>query len=126
MTTPLSPTAAMATIDFTCQKCEGNFELDSQDLVDGTEKLECPHCENKLTKSANEDFSASLGELQTQLAAIAKKFTASIELDSEELGSIEVDDDDDEAEEEEDDEDEDEDDDDDDDDDEEEDADDDR
>ena len=39
----------MAMIDFTCQKCEGNFELDSQDLIDGTETLECPQCENKLT-----------------------------------------------------------------------------
>ena len=31
------------TIDFTCVKCEGSFELDAQDITDGTEKLECPH-----------------------------------------------------------------------------------
>ena len=86
----------MATIDFTCQKCEGNFELDSQDLVDGTEKLECPHCENKLTKSANEDFTAALGELIAQLTAVSKKFTASIELDSEDLGASDLDEEDDE------------------------------
>jgi hypothetical protein len=78
----------MATIDFTCQKCEGNFELDSQDLVDGTEKLECPHCGNKLTKTANEDFGAALAELQVQLTAIAKKFRAAIEIDSSDLGAI--------------------------------------
>lgn len=107
----------MATIDFTCQKCEGNFELDSQDLIDGTEKLECPHCENKLTKAGNEDFSAALAELAAQLQAISKKFTASIELDSEDLGAAEVDDDEDEDDDEDDDDvDEDEDDDDDDDD----------
>lgn len=106
----------MAMIDFTCQKCEGNFELDSQDLIDGTEKLECPHCENKLTKAANEDFGAALAELTAQLQAIAKKFTASIELDSEDLGAADLDeDDDDEEDEDEDDDDEDDDDDDDDD-----------
>lgn len=93
----------MATIDFTCQKCEGNFELDSQDLIDGTEKLECPHCENKLTKTANEDFGAALAELTAQLAAIAKKFTASIELDTEEVGAVGVDDEDEDDEDEDDD-----------------------
>jgi DNA-directed RNA polymerase subunit RPC12/RpoP len=93
----------MATIDFTCQKCEGNFELDSQDLVDGTEKLECPHCENKLTKSANEDFTAALGELIAQLTAISKKFTASIELDSEDLGAADLDEDEDDDEDDDDD-----------------------
>lgn len=105
----------MATIDFTCQKCEGNFELELQDLVDGTEALECPHCENKLGKVANEDFTAALGELQAQLNAISKKFTAAIELDSEDLGAaaLEEDEDDDEEDDEDDDEDEDEDDDDD-------------
>ncbi len=85
----------MATIDFTCQKCEGNFELDSQDLIDGSEKLGCPHCENKLTKSANEDFAAALGELAAQLAAISKKFSAALELDSEDLGSTDLDEDED-------------------------------
>ncbi|MFZ5440150.1 MAG: hypothetical protein ACOZQL_09090 [Myxococcota bacterium] len=93
----------MATIDFTCQKCEGNFELDSQDLVDGTEKLECPHCENKLAKTANEDFTAALGELIAQMTAISKKFTASLELDSEDLGSADLEADEDEDDDEEDD-----------------------
>ncbi|PZR16041.1 MAG: hypothetical protein DI536_07020 [Archangium gephyra] len=85
----------MATIDFTCQKCEGTFELDSQDLIDGTEKLECPHCENKLTKSANEDFTAALGDLVAAMSAISKKFTASVELDSEDLGAADLDEDED-------------------------------
>ena len=93
----------MATIDFTCQKCEGNFELDSQDLIDGSEKLECPHCDNKLTKSGNEDFTSALAELVAQLAAISKKFTASIELDTEEAGAAGLDDDEDEDEDDEDD-----------------------
>lgn len=92
----------MATIDFTCQKCEGNFELDAQDLIDGTEKLACPHCENKLTKTANEDFSAALAELNAQLAAIAKKFTASFEIDTADVPGADLDDDEDEDEDEED------------------------
>lgn len=103
----------MATIDFSCQKCEGNFELDSGDLIDGSEKLECPHCENKLTKVANEDFTTALGELVAQLAAISKKFTASIELDTADAGGAVIDDE--EEEDDEDDEDEDDDDEDDDD-----------
>ena len=102
----------MANIDFTCQKCEGVFELDPQDLIDGTEKLECPHCDNKLTKTANEDFTAALGELQAQLAKIAKKFHASMEVDSVDVSAAIDDDADDEEEDDLDDDDEDDDDDD--------------
>ncbi len=93
----------MATIDFICQKCEGTFELDVQDLIDGTEKLACPHCENKLTKTANEDFSAAMAELYAQLTAIAKKFTASIELDTSDVPAAELVDEEDEDEEDDDD-----------------------
>lgn len=104
----------MSTIDFTCQKCEGTFELDAADLVDGTEKLACPHCENKLTKTANEDFTAALAELQAQLAAIAKKFTVSMELDTVDLPAAELEEDEDDDDLDDDDEDDDDDDDDDD------------
>jgi DNA-directed RNA polymerase subunit RPC12/RpoP len=103
----------MATIDFTCQKCEGTFELDSLDLIDGSDKLECPHCENKLTKTANEDFTAALGELVAQLAAISKKFSAAIELDSEDARAVAAEKDDDEDDDEDDEDDDDDDDDDD-------------
>lgn len=103
----------MATIDFTCQKCEGNFELESQDLIDGSESVECPHCGVKLSKAANEDFINALAELQTQLAAMAKKFTAAVEFDSEDLDAEEEEEDDDDDEDDDLDEDDDEDDDDD-------------
>ena len=88
----------MATIDFTCQKCEGIFDLDAADLIDGTEKLACPHCDNKLTKTANEDFSAALAELNAQLAAIAKKFSVALEVETADLpaAGVEADEDDDE------------------------------
>lgn len=103
----------MATIDFTCQKCEGNFELELQDLIDGSEPVECPHCDAKLGKVANEDFTAALGELQAQLTAIAKKFTATVELDTEDLAVAELDDDEEDDDEDDDDDDEEDDDDDD-------------
>jgi DNA-directed RNA polymerase subunit RPC12/RpoP len=100
----------MSTIDFTCQKCEGNFELELQDLVDGTEAVECPHCNNKLGKVANEDFIAALGELQAQLTAIAKKFSATIEIDTEDLAADDLEDEDDDEDDEDEDDDEDDDD----------------
>jgi hypothetical protein len=75
----------MSTIDFTCQKCEGDFEIDFSDLADGSEALECPHCANKLSKAAQEDFSNALSELAAQMAALSKKFTFFVELDSEEV-----------------------------------------
>jgi DNA-directed RNA polymerase subunit RPC12/RpoP len=76
------------TIEFTCQKCEGTFELDMQELIDGSETLECPHCGNKVTKAQNEDLTAALAELQTQLTALAKKFTLSLEIDSDDVGTL--------------------------------------
>ena len=105
------------TIDFTCQKCEGSFELDAADLIDGTEKLECPHCGVKEPQAKVDDFIAALTEMQAQVAALAKRFAVTFSIETDD---VEGDDDDDEDEEEEDDdvEDEDEDDDDDDDDDE--------
>jgi len=86
----------MATFEFTCQKCEGNFEIDAADLVDGSEELECPHCNAKLSKTAAEDFTAAVGEFLAQLAAISKKFTATVEFDSETISESEGDDDEDE------------------------------
>ena len=110
----------MATIDFNCQKCEGNFEIDAQDLVDGSEDLECPHCRAKPGKAAGEDFVAAIAELLAQVAALSKKFTVSLSIDAEDLADGKVaaivDADEDAVEEDEDDEDEDDDDDDDDDD----------
>jgi DNA-directed RNA polymerase subunit RPC12/RpoP len=73
------------TIDFTCQKCEGSFELEAQDLIDGTEKLVCPHCNTKAAANLVDDFTAALAELITQVAALSKKFTLSLSVESEEV-----------------------------------------
>lgn len=73
------------TIDFTCQKCEGTFELDSEDLIEGTEKLVCPHCDNKATATMTDDFTAALVELRTQVANLSKKFAVSLAIETEEV-----------------------------------------
>jgi DNA-directed RNA polymerase subunit RPC12/RpoP len=72
-------------IDFTCQKCEASFELDTQDLIEGTEKLVCPHCDAKAPSNLSEDFIAALTEMRAQIAALSKKFAVSLTLEAEEL-----------------------------------------
>jgi hypothetical protein len=73
------------TIDFTCQKCEASFEIDAQDLIDGTEKLVCPHCDAKAPSAMVEDFVAALTEMRTQVAALAKKFAVNMSVETEDL-----------------------------------------
>ena len=72
-------------IDFTCQKCEASFELDAQDLIEGTEKLVCPHCDAKAPANLSEDFVAALTEMRAQIAVLGKKFAVSMTLESEDL-----------------------------------------
>jgi hypothetical protein len=94
------------TIDFTCQKCDATFEIDVQDLIDGSEKLVCTSCEAKAPASMVEDFVAALTEMRTQVAALGKKFSLAMAFETEDLEDLEAKD----AEEEDEDEDEDEDD----------------
>jgi hypothetical protein len=87
------------TIDFTCQKCEASFEIDSQDLIDGTEKLVCPHCEAKAPPNIVDDFIAALTEMRAQVAVLGKKFAVTMAIETEDLEEeVEAKDDDDEAE----------------------------
>src|SRR5687767_13564295 len=73
------------TIDFTCQKCEASFELDAQDLIDGTEKMACPHCDAKAPTNLVEDFVAALSEMRAQVAALSKKFSVNMAVETEDL-----------------------------------------
>jgi len=84
------------TLDFTCQKCEGTFELDAQDLVDGSEKLECPHCNTRAPANVVDDFVAALTEMRAQVAALSKRFSLSTTLESEDLADLDADEDEDE------------------------------
>jgi len=81
------------TLDFTCQKCEGTFEIDAQDLIDGSEKLECPHCNTRAPANVVDDFVAALTEMRAQVAALSKKFTVSTTLESEDLAELDADED---------------------------------
>jgi DNA-directed RNA polymerase subunit RPC12/RpoP len=73
------------TIDFTCQKCEGSFELDAEDLIEGTEKLVCPHCDNKAAVAMVDDFTSALSELRAQVALLSKKFAVSLAVETEDV-----------------------------------------
>ena len=87
------------TIDLTCQKCEGSFELDVQQLIEGEEKLQCPNCNAKAPADLADDFTAALSEMIAQTANLSKKFLVSLALESEELPGAEEDEDEDEDEE---------------------------
>jgi hypothetical protein len=93
------------TIDFTCQKCEGTFEIDAQDLVDGSEKLECPHCNTRAPTNVVDDFVAALTEMRAQVAVLSKRFSLSTTLESEDLAELDADEDEEDEEDESDDED---------------------
>lgn len=82
------------TIDFTCQKCEGTFELDAEDLIDGTEKLQCPHCDAKAPAALVDDFNNALAEMRLQVAALSKKFTVSFSMETDDVEGIEEEEDD--------------------------------
>ena len=82
------------TLDFTCQKCEGTFEVDAQDLIDGSEKLECPHCQTRAPANAVDDFVAALTEMRAQVAALSKRFSLSTTLESEDLAELDAEDED--------------------------------
>jgi len=73
------------TIDFTCQKCEASFELDAEDLIDGTEKLVCPHCNSRAASNLSEDFVSALTEMRAQVAALGKKFSVNMAVETEDL-----------------------------------------
>ena len=89
------------TIDFTCRKCDASFELDADDLIDGTEKLQCPNCDAKATSSMVEDFTAALSELKAQVVTLGKKFAVNLNVETDEDVEEEADEDEDVEEEEE-------------------------
>ena len=92
------------TIDFTCQKCDASFEIDVQDLIDGSEKLVCTSCEAKAPANLVEDFVAALTEMRTQVAALGKKFSLAMAFETEDLEDLDAKDEEDDEEDEDEDE----------------------
>jgi hypothetical protein len=78
------------TIDLTCQKCEGSFELDVQRLIEGEEKLICPNCKAKAPGDLTDDFTNALSELITQTGNLSKRFLVSLALETDELPGSEA------------------------------------
>jgi hypothetical protein len=78
------------TIDFTCQKCDATFEIEVQDLIDGSEKLVCTSCEAKAPPNLVEDFVAALTEMRTQVAALGKKFSLAMAFETEDLEDLDA------------------------------------
>ena len=76
------------TIDLTCQKCEGSFELDVRALIDGDEKLACPNCSAKVPDDLSDDFTSALSELITQTGNLSKRFSVSLALETDELPGL--------------------------------------
>jgi hypothetical protein len=73
------------TIDLTCQKCEGSFELEVSALIDGAEKLACPNCQAKVPADLADDFTSALADLVTQVGNLSKRFLVSLTIESDEL-----------------------------------------
>jgi len=76
------------TIDFTCQKCDASFEVDVQDLIDGSEKIVCTSCGAKAPASVVEDFVSALTEMRAQVAALGKKFGLAMAFETEDLEDL--------------------------------------
>src|SRR5262249_42784606 len=68
--------------------------IDAQDLIDGSEKLECPHCNTRAPANVVDDFVAALTEMRAQVAALSKRFSFSTTLESEDLAELDADEDD--------------------------------
>jgi hypothetical protein len=73
------------TIDLTCQKCETSFEVDAQELIDGSEKIICPNCHARAPAGTLDDFVAALVEMRNQVAVLAKKFSVNMAIETEDL-----------------------------------------
>ena len=71
-------------LELQCQKCEESFSMDVSDLSAEPE-LRCPGCGARAPEEQVETLVAALEEAISALAGLRRKFSATIELDSEDL-----------------------------------------
>ena len=71
------------TLDFNCQSCDGSFELEIAEVLEG--KLQCPSCDVKAPREIFEAVSTALDELFSSLARLQKKFTVTFAVESDDL-----------------------------------------
>jgi hypothetical protein len=72
-------------IDFQCVKCEESFSLDFSDVSNDAALLRCPGCGARALDEQVELVVTSLEELFGAIAALRRKFTAVVEINSEDL-----------------------------------------
>ena len=71
-------------LEFQCQKCEESFSLDVAD-VQSDPVLRCPGCGTRAPDEQVETIVGALEELFAGLAPLRRKFTCSVEVDSEDM-----------------------------------------
>src|SRR5438876_6587576 len=71
-------------LEFQCQKCEESFSMDVSD-IQGDPVLRCPGCGTRAPDEQVEAVVSGLEELFAALAPLRRKFTASVEGNSEEM-----------------------------------------
>jgi DNA-directed RNA polymerase subunit RPC12/RpoP len=71
-------------LDFQCQKCEESFSLDVSD-VQTDPVLRCPGCGTRAPEEQVEAVVSGLEELFAALAPMRRKFSTSIEVNSEDM-----------------------------------------
>ena len=72
------------TVDFTCQRCDGSFEVDFADLIEEG-KLQCPNCDQKAPGKLVEEFAGALDELFARTADLRSRFQVSLAVESDDL-----------------------------------------
>jgi DNA-directed RNA polymerase subunit RPC12/RpoP len=71
-------------LEFQCQKCEESFSLEFSDL--GTDpELRCPGCGAHAPEEQVENLLAALEEVFAAMSPLRRKFSSTVELDSEDL-----------------------------------------
>ena len=71
-------------LEFQCQKCEESFSLDVSD-VQSDPILRCPGCGTRAPDEQVEVVIAALEEMFAALAPLRRKFTVSVEVNSEDM-----------------------------------------
>ncbi len=71
-------------LDLQCQKCEESFALDVSDLQSDP-TLRCPGCGSRAPEEQVEAAVSALEELFAALAPLRRKFTATVEVNSEDM-----------------------------------------
>jgi DNA-directed RNA polymerase subunit RPC12/RpoP len=74
----------MMQLDFQCQKCEESFSLDVAD-VQSDPTLRCPGCGTRAPEEQVETVVGALEEVFAALAPLRRKFSTSVEVNSEDM-----------------------------------------